>query len=1298
VEVSGVSSFGRVFFLGALAVGLSSPAAAVTYQVNAAAACPGSGTTAAPYCTIGNAAAVAAPGDIVDVAAGVYREQVAPPASGAAGLPITYRAAVGARIYGTNNLSGAGLWTLSSGTTYATPYNTPTNPAQVFADGNQLSAGASAGSVPVGGFFYDGVADTLFVNLGGDNPGNHDVEAGARSFGFSVDGKSHLVIEGFEVRGHNTNGIRVRSSANVVVRNNRVLRAASFGLVADSVAPATTGPVEISGNEVLENGSAGIRLRDSVTQATVRGNSSHHNRSHGLLATGITASVFESNRFFENALQGGNFTTGLRLDGSTGNVIQRNLAWGNQDTGFQVSAGSSNNLLVRNISYANQDHGYDIRQCDGPRLVSNTAWANVNDGFSIEDDVTNAYLRNNIGADNGLLTNGNDLWVDTTSAAGFSSDYDVFYRSSASGNTVEFNGGFYASVAAFAAATGNEAHGSGANPNFVNPGAGDFHPGLGPAIDSADASASGFAALDFDGLAPIDLTGVPDTGAGAPTYADRGALERRDAAPVARLTLTPKKAKIGQSVTANGSASSDDVGIVSYRFAWGDGTPDTVQAGPVATHVFTRKGNFKVKLTVTDGAGQTGSQQQVVQIGKLPLPSATGKEPAARRQNTPQAVDPARRSDSHPDASIRSHIRQRNDFRRSSSLSTMAEHKVRCAPADPEAAVEVSEMSSAGRVFLFGALLVALSSPASAVVYQVNAAAACPGSGTLLAPYCTIASAAAVAAPGDVINVAAGIYREQVAPPASGSAGLAITYRGAAGARIYGTLNLSGAGLWTLSSATTWATSYSPPTNPAQVFVDGNALVAAADAGAVPVGGFFYDTTTDVLYVNLGGDNPGNHDVEAGARSFGIAVEGRSHLVIEGFEVRGHNTNGIRVRGSDNVVVRNNRVLRAAGFGLVADGGTGPVELSGNELLENGDAGIRLRTNVFQATVSRNRSHHNRNHGMLVTNTTASVFAGNVVHDNARPGSVSTTGLLLGGDSDGNRVERNLAYGNQDTGIQVSDGADANVLARNISYANGDHGFDIRECVGPQLVSNTAWANTNDGFSIEGGVANAYLRNNIASDNGLLTGGNDLFVDGISKDGFSSDYDVFYRSAASGSTIHFDGAPYASVAAFTVTGNEANGSGANPNLVDPGAGDFHPGLGPAIDSADAGASGFAALDFDGLPPIDLTGVPDTGAGVPSYADRGALERRDAAPVARLVVTPKGKVKVGQLITANGSTSSDDVGIVSYRFGWGDGTPDTVQAGPVATHSFARKGNFKLRLTVTDGAGQANTVQQPVNVK
>ncbi|MGH7286411.1 MAG: right-handed parallel beta-helix repeat-containing protein [Myxococcota bacterium] len=612
-------------------------------------------------------------------------------------------------------------------------------------------------------------------------------------------------------------------------------------------------------------------------------------------------------------------------------------------------------------------------------------------------------------------------------------------------------------------------------------------------------------------------------------------------------------------------------------------------------------------------------------------------------------------------------------------------------------------MSAAGRAFAMGVLCMGLASPATAVVYRVNAAAACPGSGTALAPFCAIGSAAAIAAPGDTVNVAAGIYREQVSPANSGAPGLPITYHGMPGAKVYGTINLSGAALWTLSSGTTYAAPYNPPANPAQVFVDAVALtLSTAGAGAVPVNGFYYDSLADVLYVNLGGDNPGNHAVEAGARSLGFTVDTKSYLVIEGFEVRGQNTNGIRVRSSANVVVRGNRVLRAASFGLVADGTaaptrTGPVEISGNEVLENGDAGIRLRTNVFQATVSRNVSHHNLNHGLSVSNTTESVFANNTFYANARPGGVSTTGMLLAGDSDGNRVERNLAYENQDSGFQVSGGADANLLLRNISFANGDHGFDIRECDGPRLISNTSTGNFNDGFSIEGVVTNAYLRNNIAAENSLLTGGNELWVDATSTVGFSSDYDIFWRASAN-NTVEYGGAVYETLADFrAATGHEAHGTGANPNFVNPGADDFHPSLGPAIDAADASATGFQALDFAGIAPIDLVGVPNTGAGVPNYADRGALERRDAAPVALLTVTPK-KALRGIPVTANGSASSDDVGIVSYRFEWGDGSPLTVQLGPVASHVYLRTGKYKVKLTVTDGAGQTATVQQPVQVE
>jgi parallel beta-helix repeat protein len=610
----------RALVAGMLVVGVTSPATALVYEVNGASlSCSdaGAGTLAQPFCTIGRGATMALAGDTVNVAPAVYREQVVLPTSGAVGLPITFHGAPGARVLGTNNLSGAGLWTLESGslTRYSASFDPSSASAQVFVDGARLAGPvATAANVVANSFYFDNPNNRIYVDLGGANPGSHAVEAGARSYGFSADGKTDLVIEGFEVSGQNTNAIRVQTASRVVIRGNRLLRSAGFVLaVQGTVTPTTTDHVEVAGNEVAEGRTSGIRLRYYVTQALVRDNEVHHNGDHGLDASNTTNSRFTGNTFYANAKPGG-FTTGMRLIGSSSdNQVDRNIAFENQDTGFQTSGSSHRNLFVRNLSFANQDHGFDIRLCDSPRLISNTAAGNVNDGFSIEDNVTNAMLRNNIAAENGIFTGGNELWVDAGSTGGFSSDHDVLYRSSAPNTTIEFGGAAYASVAEFTAATGNEVHGSGANPNFVNVAADNFHPGLGPAIDAADASASGFESLDLDGLPPLDQPGVANTGSGVPTYADRGALEAVDAAPVARLTVSPKRTTRLVPVTANASASADDIGIVSYRFEWGDGT-STTQAEPVATHAWSTTGSKKVRLVVTDSAGLTGSVQVTVSV------------------------------------------------------------------------------------------------------------------------------------------------------------------------------------------------------------------------------------------------------------------------------------------------------------------------------------------------------------------------------------------------------------------------------------------------------------------------------------------------------------------------------------------------------------------------------------------------------------------------------------------------------------------------------------------------------------
>ena len=67
------------------------------------------------------------------------------------------------------------------------------------------------------------------------------------------------------------------------------------------------------------------------------------------------------------------------------------------------------------------------------------------------------------------------------------------------------------------------------------------------------------------------------------------------------------------SCSFDASASSDDGGITGYAWAFGDGAAGT---GVTASHAYAAGGTYKVTLTVTDTAGQTGSVSHDVTVSQ----------------------------------------------------------------------------------------------------------------------------------------------------------------------------------------------------------------------------------------------------------------------------------------------------------------------------------------------------------------------------------------------------------------------------------------------------------------------------------------------------------------------------------------------------------------------------------------------------------------------------------------------------------------------------------------------------------
>lgn len=85
-----------------------------------------------------------------------------------------------------------------------------------------------------------------------------------------------------------------------------------------------------------------------------------------------------------------------------------------------------------------------------------------------------------------------------------------------------------------------------------------------------------------------------------------------DAAPIASYTWNCTSARNGRTCSFNATSSTDDNGISSYAWAFGDGTTGS---GVTATHKYPAKGTFNVTLTVKDAANQSGVRTCAVATG-----------------------------------------------------------------------------------------------------------------------------------------------------------------------------------------------------------------------------------------------------------------------------------------------------------------------------------------------------------------------------------------------------------------------------------------------------------------------------------------------------------------------------------------------------------------------------------------------------------------------------------------------------------------------------------------------------------
>jgi len=462
----------------------------------------------------------------------------------------------------------------------------------------------ASGNYPEKVSVKSGTADAAVVYTAA--PGATVTVGSGQVSGFVASGKSWVTINGFVVTQTTGNGIDLSSgSSNLTVSNNNV---------------------SYSGQPASGLVKYGIRV-SGVTDSVIKGNTVHHNTDSGIAVVGSSARVqVLNNNTYQNARGYQRAAAGIRVADATDNTIAGNITHDNEDSGVESYPGATNTLIYDNVSYDNGDHGFDNFGTTNQRIIGNTAYHNVTAGINVEGNSSGAVVENNISVDNGINSprTHSDIRIERGSTTGAVVDYNEVWLNTSDVLYI-WDSTNYSTLAAFRAASGQGAHELWADPKWRDLSARDFHlTWSSPGVDSADSSVAGQPGSDVEGTARIDDPFVADTGTGPRTYDDRGAYELgagdMDAAPTARLTLTPTSGVFPLAVHADASASTDPdaTPVSSYRFDFGDGTVGAPQTQPTVDHTYTTSGTFTVTVTVTDTAGKSSTAHAQETVRDLP--------------------------------------------------------------------------------------------------------------------------------------------------------------------------------------------------------------------------------------------------------------------------------------------------------------------------------------------------------------------------------------------------------------------------------------------------------------------------------------------------------------------------------------------------------------------------------------------------------------------------------------------------------------------------------------------------------
>jgi hypothetical protein len=397
--------------------------------------------------------------------------------------------------------------------------------------------------------------------------------------GFTIDGQHDLSIIALNVQNTSSTdpGITVSHSTHITIQQ-----------------------VNVGSAQNVTTGTVSIQLTAVTDSSLIRSGAGGYVSTGLAMDAATTGILVKGGLFSANPSAGSSGGAAIDIAGPNNTVINTNAA-GHNAAAITVEPGAANNIIANNIAHG-PGGGISNLGANGTAITNNTVQNSCATGIRVAGASSGVSVQNNISQNNPRTyatctppADAVDIGVYDAAVNNTVVDYNTVYQSVSGAQPYAWNTPM--SLADFQAASGQATHDIYSNNASVND-------------DSANSAAPGYQTTDILGHAREDNPGVPNTGAGPVTDADRGAVEHV-VGPTAKLTITPGQP--AGSVTADASGSTPGwTGISSYTFDFGDGSSTVTQSTPIATHRYSQRGTYAVTVTVTDTNSMTGTAYQPV--------------------------------------------------------------------------------------------------------------------------------------------------------------------------------------------------------------------------------------------------------------------------------------------------------------------------------------------------------------------------------------------------------------------------------------------------------------------------------------------------------------------------------------------------------------------------------------------------------------------------------------------------------------------------------------------------------------